>query len=104
MAGRAAYNSFCHWTGLDREQAKSLMLLERIDVVSKTTTVDASGLHLNAVALAGGEASTLTVAALYVLALIAAAAGMASRMRDRERAAKRHLHLQAWQLRQLVPR
>ena len=79
-------------------------LLERIDVVSKTTTVDASGLHLNAVALAGGEASTLTVAALYVLALIAAAAGMASRMRDRERAAKRHLHLQAWQLRQLVPR
>ena len=78
-------------------------LLERVDVVSKTTSVDAHGIHLDPLALAGGETATLTIAALYVLALIAAAAGMASRMRNRERAAKRHLHLQAWQLRQLVP-
>jgi len=79
-------------------------LLERVDVISKTTSVDAAGIHLDPLALAGGETATLTIAALYVLALIAAAAGMASRMRNRERAAKRHLHLQAWQLRQLVPR
>ncbi len=79
-------------------------LLERVDVLSTTTTVDANGIHLDPLALAGGETATLTIAALYVLALIAAAAGMASRMRNRERAAKRHLHLQAWQLRQLVPR
>jgi len=29
---------------------------------------------------------------------------MANAMRNRTRAAHRHLHLQAWQLRQLVPR
>ncbi len=34
MAGRAAYNAFCHWTGVDRELAKGLLLLERIDVLT----------------------------------------------------------------------
>ncbi len=34
MAGRAAYNAFCHWTGIDREAAKALLLLERIDVLT----------------------------------------------------------------------
>lgn len=34
MAGRAAYNAFAHWTGCDREQAKSIVLLERIDVLT----------------------------------------------------------------------
>ncbi len=34
MAARAAYNSFTHWTGCDRERAKELMLLERIDVLT----------------------------------------------------------------------
>jgi hypothetical protein len=34
MAGRAAYNSFSHWTGCDRELAKGLMLMERIDVLT----------------------------------------------------------------------
>lgn len=31
MAGRAAYNAFTHWTGVPRDQAKELLLLERID-------------------------------------------------------------------------
>jgi hypothetical protein len=79
-------------------------LLERVEVLSVTTTVSDRGILLDAIALAGDETSTLAIAALYVLALIAAAAGMASRMRSREREARRHLHLQAWQLRQLVPR
>jgi len=78
-------------------------LLERFDVLSVTTTVDDRGVLLDAVAIAGDQTTTLAVAALYVLALIAAAAGMANGMRVRERAAKRHLQLQAWQLRQLVP-
>jgi len=78
-------------------------LLERFDVISVTTTVDERGILLDAAAIAGDQSSTLAVSALYVLALIAAAAGMANRMRTRERAAKRHLQLQAWQLRQLVP-
>jgi len=34
MAGRAGYNAFHHWTGCDRERAKDLLLLERIDVLS----------------------------------------------------------------------
>ena len=34
MAGRAAYNAFAHWTGLDRERAKDVLLLERIDVLT----------------------------------------------------------------------
>lgn len=34
MAARAAYNSFVHWTGCERQQAKDLMLLERIDVLT----------------------------------------------------------------------
>jgi len=34
MAARAAYNSFTHWTGCEREQSKGLMLLERLDVLT----------------------------------------------------------------------
>jgi len=34
QAGRAAYNAFVHWTGCARERAKSLMLMERIDVLT----------------------------------------------------------------------
>lgn len=36
MAGRAAYNAFCRWTRVDRERAKELLLLERIDVLTPT--------------------------------------------------------------------
>ncbi len=34
MAGRAAYNAFAHWTGVGREVAKDLLMLERIDVLT----------------------------------------------------------------------
>jgi hypothetical protein len=34
QAGRAAYNAFSYWTGLPREQAKALMLMERVDVLT----------------------------------------------------------------------
>lgn len=34
MAGRAGYNAFAHWTGADREGGKSLLLLDRIDVLT----------------------------------------------------------------------
>lgn len=34
QCGRAAYNAFCHWTGVSRPRAKQLLLLERIDVLS----------------------------------------------------------------------
>lgn len=34
QAGRAAYNAYAHWTGCDREKAKDLLMLERIDVLT----------------------------------------------------------------------
>ncbi len=34
MAGRAGYNAFCRWTGVDREAAKRLLLMERVDVLT----------------------------------------------------------------------
>ncbi len=34
MTGRAAYNALCHWTGLPRETAKRLLILERVDVLT----------------------------------------------------------------------
>jgi hypothetical protein len=34
MCGRAAYNAFGHWTGLDRERGKDLLLLDRVDVLT----------------------------------------------------------------------
>jgi len=34
MCGRAAYNAMVHWTGLSREDAKSALLLERVDVLT----------------------------------------------------------------------
>ena len=34
MAGRAGYNAFAHWTGVDRDKAKELLLMERVDVLT----------------------------------------------------------------------
>jgi hypothetical protein len=34
MAGRAAYNSFVRWTGCERERAKEIMLMDRVDVLT----------------------------------------------------------------------
>jgi eukaryotic-like serine/threonine-protein kinase len=80
-----------------------LWLLERLDVVSVTTTVTADGILLRAAAVGTNEAAVLGVAAVYVVLTIGAAAALAQAMRTRERTARQHLHLQAWQLRQLVP-
>jgi serine/threonine-protein kinase len=77
-------------------------VLERIGVLGVTTRVGAGGVMLQAPGIAGDETSTLVVGVLYVVGLIAGAAVLASAMRARETTARRHLHLQAWQLRQLV--
>jgi serine/threonine-protein kinase len=78
-------------------------LLERAGWLSVTTTVDARGILMRAAGTAGAEGPTLAVAVVYTISLLAAAAVMANAIRARQRATKRHLHLQAWQLRQLVP-
>lgn len=35
QAGRAAYNAFARWTGVDRDQAKHLLLSDRVDVLTQ---------------------------------------------------------------------
>ena len=78
-------------------------MLEQAGVLTKTTSIDAHGIDLRAPALAGDQTSTLVVGVLYVIGLIAGTAVIANTMRTRERLARHRLHMQAWQLRQLVP-
>jgi hypothetical protein len=80
------------------------LVLERLGVLSKTMSVDAAGLLLHAQGVGPEEGPAILVGALYAIGLIIGATAMASAMRHRTRTAHRHLHLQAWQLRQLVPR
>ncbi len=80
------------------------MALERLDVISRTISIDPNGILLRAPAVAGAEGPSLLVAILYTIGLTVGTCWMAHAMRERAREAHRHLHLQAWQLRQLVPR
>ncbi len=79
-------------------------LLELADVLSTTTTITANGLVLDGIGIGRTSNATLIVAALYVVLLIGVACTFGDAMRNRERAAKRHILLQTWQLRQLVAR
>jgi serine/threonine-protein kinase len=62
------------------------------------------GIALRAPSVRGSELAVIVVGMTYSVGLIAGAAWVAEAMRNRIRDAHRHLHLQAWQLRQLVPR
>jgi hypothetical protein len=78
------------------------LVLERLDILSRTMSVDAQGMHFHAPALTGEETPTIVVGVFYTTALVIGACAMAGSMRRRTREAYRHLQLQAWQLRQLV--
>ncbi len=80
------------------------MVLELVGVLSRTVSIDRAGILLHAPAVAGTEGPALLVAVLYTIGLIIGSCGMAHAMRARTQAAHRRLHIQAWQLRQLVPR
>ncbi len=80
------------------------LLLEQLGVMSRTMVVGAGGLSFETPAFGGHETPTLIVGVVYVVALIVGAVVAGSSMRRQQRAAHRRLHLQAWQLRQLVPR
>jgi hypothetical protein len=80
------------------------MVLERIGVLSRTMFVDGDGILLRAAGIGDAENPVILVGTLYAIGLIIGSCGIAHAMRARARAAHRHLHLQAWQLRQLVPR
>jgi tRNA A-37 threonylcarbamoyl transferase component Bud32 len=79
------------------------LALERLDAVSRTVSITTAGILLHAPAVGAAETPTLVVCVLYIVGLIIGTCWMAHAMRTRARAAHRHLHLQAWQLRQLVP-
>ena len=81
------------------------LVAERVGFISRTTTVPADGwIHLRVAAVVGNEVTVLLVAALYIVVLFGASAVFATAIRVRDQALKRRLHLQAWQLRQLVAR
>jgi len=79
------------------------LVLERLGVLEQTMSVSAAGVLLRAPAIGPAEGPAVLVGALYAIGLMIGATAIASAMRTRTRAAHRHLHLQAWQLRQLVP-
>ena len=81
-----------------------LWLLEQLGILSPTLSVTPNGVTLTAPAIGTDKAPVLVVGSLYVITLIGAAAIIGETLRLRTRDAHRHLLMQAWQLRQLVPR
>ncbi len=79
------------------------LALERLDLIARTMSVSEHGVLFHAPAIAGNETPTLVVGVIYSVSLIVGACTIAGVMRRRTRDAYRHLQLQAWQLRQLVP-
>jgi hypothetical protein len=81
------------------------LLLEQVGIISATMSVGRDGVLFAAPGISGEEpAGTILVGALYATALIIASLAAGYQMRQRALAAQTRLHLQAWQLRQLVPR
>ncbi|HEX4452956.1 MAG TPA: serine/threonine-protein kinase [Kofleriaceae bacterium] len=81
----------------------SPLLLEQLGVISRTVFVTPHGLLFDAPALGPREVPTMIVGAIYAIALIIGAALASDSLRVQNRSAHVRLHLQAWQLRQLVP-
>ncbi len=81
------------------------LLLEQMGVLSATMSVSEAGVLFSAPALSGKlEGPTIMVGALYAVALVVGAVVAGYQMRARALEAAHHLHMQTWQLRQLVPR
>jgi hypothetical protein len=81
------------------------LLLEQAGTLSTTMSVSPEGVLFAAPGVSGHhETATIFVGALYAIALITASATAGFQIRTRALQAQKHLHLQAWQLRQLVPR
>jgi hypothetical protein len=78
---------------------------ERAGLLPQTLFVEPGAVIFRASGQAAlGEQATYAAFILYVLALIAVAAGMAHAIRRAERTARHQLRLQTWQLSQLVPK
>jgi hypothetical protein len=79
------------------------LVLEGLGVMSRTVFVTPHGILFDAPALGPREVPALIVATVYAICLIIGAAVSGETLRVQNRSAHRRLHLQAWQLRQLVP-
>ncbi|HWO18933.1 MAG TPA: serine/threonine-protein kinase [Kofleriaceae bacterium] len=77
---------------------------ELFGLASPTLSALGDGIALRAPAVQGNELATIVVGMSYSVGLIIGAVWVAEAMRNRIGDAHRHLRLQAWQLRQLVPR
>jgi hypothetical protein len=81
------------------------LLLEQMGLLSRTMSVSPAGVLFSAPALSGQlEGPTILVGAIYAIALVVGATIAGFHMRARALQASQHLHQQAWQLGQLVPR
>jgi hypothetical protein len=81
------------------------LLLEQMGLLSQTMSVSPAGVLYSAPAISGELAGpTMMVGAIYAIALVVGATIAGFQMRARAVHAAQHLHQQAWQLRQLVPR
>ncbi|MBV8757301.1 MAG: serine/threonine protein kinase [Deltaproteobacteria bacterium] len=78
------------------------LVAERAGLVSATMSVDDRGMRFFPAMIGPHETPAFVVSALYAICLIAGACIAGYTMRSRTQAAHRHLHVQAWQLRQLV--
>jgi serine/threonine-protein kinase len=79
-------------------------LAELTGLAPPTLSALGDGIALRAPAVRGNELATIIVGMTYSVGLIIGASWVAEAMRNRISDAHRHLRLQAWQLRQLVPR
>jgi len=79
------------------------LVLEQLGVMSRTVFVTPHGVLFDAPALGPREVPSIVVASVYAICLIIGAALSGETLRLQTRSAHRRLHLQAWQLRQLVP-
>ena len=66
-------------------------------------SVSDAGLVFQPPAAGTAAVPILVVSSLYIISLIAGSSTIAELMRAQNQDARRHLLLQAWQLRQLVP-
>jgi serine/threonine-protein kinase len=76
---------------------------EEVGLLSRSLEITAKELIMSAPGIQDEEPVQVVVFAVYTLVLVVAAVLMAYSVRRSEAEARRSLHLQAWQLRQLVP-
>jgi hypothetical protein len=77
-------------------------LLEVLGVLPQTAAIDDTGVHLIAPGLVGGAVVTCVTIIGSFVATLGVGVVVAYRIRTKETEARLRVHLQAWQLRQLV--